>query len=161
MSEAADFKLVRNSSMGTELDEDKAKALASKMGVRHLRDGEILVKEGEEEHTLFVLVMGELAVISKDVDGVDKHVYTMREGECAGTRAFVKQSKRKATLRALGDATVYTLEPNDFEELLDANPRLAYMVMRALFRITHANLARVNQESMELTNYITKTHGRY
>jgi CRP/FNR family transcriptional regulator, cyclic AMP receptor protein len=85
----------------------------------------------------------------------------MTEGECAGTRAFVKQSKRRATLRALGDATVYTLTPEDFEELLDANPRLAYMVMRALFRITHTNLARVNQESQELTNYITKTHGRY
>jgi CRP/FNR family cyclic AMP-dependent transcriptional regulator len=159
--EVADYKLVRNSTVGGELTEDKAKLLAARMGVRHLRDGEILVREGEDDQTLFILVMGKLAVISRDVDGVDKHVYTMREGECAGTRAFVKQSKRKATLRALGDATVYTLTPTDFEALLDANPRLAYMVMRALFRITHANLARVNQESMELTNYITKTHGRY
>lgn len=160
-SEVADYKLVRDSSVGTELTEEKAKMLAAKMGVRHLKDGEILIREGEDEQTLFLLVMGKLAVISRDTDGVDKHVYTMREGECAGTRAFVKQSKRRATLRALGDATVYTLEPADFENLLDANPRLAYMVMRALFRITHANLARVNQESQELTNYITKTHGRY
>ena len=161
MSEVADYKLVRNSTVGSELTEDAAKLLAEKMGVRYLRDGEILIREGEADQTLIVLVMGKLAVISRDVDGVDKHVYTMREGECAGTRAFVKQSTRKATLRALGDATVYTLTPTDFEELLDAHPRLAYQVMRALFRITHANLARVNQESMELTNYITKTHGRY
>lgn len=161
MSEVADYKLVRNSTVGSELTEEKARLLAAKLGVRHLKDGELLVKEGEADQTLFILAMGKLAVISKDTDGVDKHVYTMREGECAGTRAFVEQSSRKATLRALGDATVYTLTPTDFEALLDGNPRLAYLVMRALFRVTHANLARMNQETRELTNYITKTQGRY
>ena len=161
MSEVADYKLVRNSSVGSELTEEKAKILAAKLGVRRLKDGELLVREGEADQTLFILALGKLAVISKDVDGVDKHVYTMREGECAGTRAFVEQSSRKATLRALGDATVYMLTPTDFEALLDDNPRLAYLVMRALFRVTHANLARMNQETQELTNYITKTQGRY
>jgi len=100
-------------------------------------------------------------VMSKDPDGAEKSVYVMTQGECAGTRAFVEQSPRKATLRALGAATVYTLTPADFESLLDANPRLAFKVMRALFRVTHANLARMNQESKELSNYIAKTQGRY
>jgi CRP-like cAMP-binding protein len=85
----------------------------------------------------------------------------MKEGECAGTRAFVEQSPRKATLRSLGDSTVYTLTPANFEALLEANPRLAFKVMRALFRVTHANLSRMNQETRELANYISKTQGRY
>lgn len=161
MSEVADYKLVRNSTVGTELTEEKAKLLAGKMGVRHLKDGEFLVKEGEADQTLFVLAAGKLTVTSKDADGVEKTVYTMKEGECAGTRAFVEQSPRKATLRAVGDTTVYTLTPEDFESLLDTNPRLAFKVMRALFRVTHANLSRMNQESEQLTNYITKTQGRY
>ncbi len=161
MSEVADYKLVRNSTVGTELTEDKAKLLAEKIGVRHLKDGELLVKEGEADQTLFILAQGRLAVTSKDADGVVKPVYTMKEGECAGTRAFVEQSPRKATLQAVGDATVYTLTPADFESLLDAQPRLAFKVMRALFRVTHANLSRMNQESKELANYISKTQGRY
>ncbi|MBI5917889.1 MAG: cyclic nucleotide-binding domain-containing protein [Nitrosomonadales bacterium] len=161
MSEVADYKLVRNSSVGAELTEEKAKILAAKLGVRQLQDGELLIKEGEADQTLFLLATGTVTVTSKDADGVDQHVYTMKEGECAGTRAFVEQSPRKATLRAVGETTVYTLTPRDFEALLDENPRLAYLVMRALFRVTHANLARMNQESRELTNYITKTQGRY
>lgn len=161
MSAVADYKLVRNSVVGSELTEDKAKVLATRLGVRRLRDGEILVKEGEADQTLFILAAGQLAVLSKDSDGVDKHVYTMKEGECAGTRAFVEQSTRKATLRAVGESTVYTLSPADFEALLGEDPRLAYLVMRALFRVTHANLARMNLETRELTNYITKTQGRY
>jgi len=132
---------------GAELTEDKAKLLAARMGVRRLKDGEFLVKEGEADHTLFVLAVGKLTVTSKDTDGVDQTVYTMKEGECAGTRAFVEQSPRKATLRAVGDTTVYTLTPEDFESLLDTHPRVAFKVMRALFRVTHANLSRMNQET--------------
>lgn len=161
MSEVADYKLVRNSAVGTELTEDKAKFLAAKMGVRHLKDGEFLVKEGEADQTLFVLAKGKLTVTSKNAEGVEQTVYTMKEGECAGTRAFVEQTPRKATLRAVGAATVYTLTPEDFESLLDTHPRVAFKVMRALFRVTHANLSRMNQESEQLANYITKTHGRY
>jgi CRP/FNR family transcriptional regulator, cyclic AMP receptor protein len=161
MNEVADYKLIRNSTVGTELTEEKAKFLAEKMGVRRLKDGEFLVKEGETDHTLFVLASGKITVTSQDSQGVEQTVYTMKEGECAGTRAFVEKTPRKATLRAIGNATVYTLTPEDFESLLDTNPRVAFRVMRALFRVTHANLSRMNQESKQLANYINKTNGRY
>ena len=161
MSEVADYKVVRNSTVGSELTEEKAKLLAEKLGVRRLKDGELLVKEGEADQTLFILAAGRLTVISKDADGTEQVVYTMKEGECAGTRAFVEQSPRKATLRAVGDSVVYTLAPADFESLLDSAPRVAFLVMRALFRVTHANLSRMNQETRQLANYINKTQGRY
>ena len=161
MSESADFKVIRNSTVGSELTEDEARTFASKAGVRHLKDGELLVAEGAPDHTLYILAAGKLTVSSLDAGGVQKVVYTMREGECAGTRAFVERSPRRATLVAVGNATVYTLTPDDFDKCLDINPRLAFKVMRALFRVTHANLARMNTESRELANYINKTQGRY
>jgi CRP-like cAMP-binding protein len=161
MSAVADYKLVRNSSVGPELTEDEAKLLAGKLGVRQLKDGELLVKEGEADQTLFILASGKVSVSSKDAGGADKQVYLMKEGECAGTRAFVERSPRKATLRSVGASVVYTLSPADFDTCLDKNARLAFKVMRALFRVTHANLSRMNQESKELANYINKTQGRY
>jgi CRP-like cAMP-binding protein len=85
----------------------------------------------------------------------------MKEGECAGTRAFVDRTPRKATLRSIGNTTVYTLTPDAFESLLDSRPRLVYKVMRSLFRVTHSNLMRMNQETEQLSNYINKTQGRY
>ena len=160
MSKSADYKLVRNSTVGAELHEDEARTLAAILGVRHLKDGELLVSEGGAEQTLFILASGKLAVTSS-TEGKESLVYTMKEGECAGTRAFVDRAPRRATLRAIGNATVYTLTPESFESLVDAHPRLAYKVMRALFRITHTNLMRMNQESQELANYIHKTQGRY
>ncbi|MEO6423036.1 MAG: cyclic nucleotide-binding domain-containing protein [Candidatus Nitrotoga sp.] len=161
MSNVADYKLIGKSAVCSELTEDEATILAEIMGVRQLKDGELLVSEGEAVQSLFILASGRLAVFSVDMNGKQNSVYTMTAGECAGTRAFVDQTPRKATLRAVGDATVYTLAPEDFDTVVDAHPRLAYKVMRALFRVTHSNLMRMNQETQQLSNYINKTQGRY
>jgi len=122
------------------------------------------VKQGGDERTTKTVHLVRLGVseeVSAATEGKENLIYTMKAGECAGTRAFVDRTPRKATLRAIGNATAYTLTPDAFELLLDAHPRLVYKVMRALFRITHTNLMRVNQESQELSNYIHKTQGRY
>ncbi len=160
MNEKPDYKAVCTSTIGVELTEDECKVLAGIIGVRHLHDGELLVAEGQEDDTLFVLIEGKLAVTG-NVSGKEMVVYSMTPGECAGTRAFVDRTPRKATLRASGDAVVYTMRPDAFESLLDEHPRIVYKVMRALFRITHSNLMRMNQESQELVNYVSKTGGRY
>ena len=148
------------SPLGAELDAPERDALAARMGVVSLASGETLVEEGEARRTLFILAEGRLCVC-KAVGSQEETVYQMRPGECAGTRAFVDGSPRRAILRAEGKTTVLTLEPADFELLLDTHPHLVYKVMRAIFRITHGNLMRVNLESAEMRNYMLGTGGRY
>ncbi|KPJ91559.1 MAG: Crp/Fnr family transcriptional regulator [Gammaproteobacteria bacterium SG8_11] len=159
-SETPDCEAIVDSSLGQELEKGECEILATVMRVRHLKDDEILVKEGDADHTLFILTKGKLKVNSK-IEGKDMTVYTMKVGECAGTRAFVDLAPRSATLQAVGDTAVYTLEPKDFESLLEEHPRIVYKVMRGLFRLTHKNLMRMNVESQALSNYIHKTGGRY
>jgi CRP/FNR family transcriptional regulator, cyclic AMP receptor protein len=152
--------VISESSVGIELDEVECQVLAQIMGVRTLQDGEVLVTEGAADNSLFVLASGRLAV-AHGAGNKESVVYLMSPGECAGTRAFVDRTGRKATLRATGDVTVYALQPEAFEALLKTHALLVYKVMRALFRITHGNLMRMNMESRELTNYITRSRGRY
>ncbi len=160
MSDKPSFEELGNTAIGEELSVSECKVLADVMEVRHAKDGERLVSESGSEHTLFVLAEGSLDVISTHEDK-EEVVYTMKPGEVAGTRAFVDRQPRKATLQAKGDVTVYTLEPYNFESLLDTQPRILYKVMRSLFRITHGNLIRMNQEKDQLANYISRSGGRY
>jgi len=160
MASKPDFEKIGSSVLGGELTLKECEVLSSIMNVRELKAGERLVDESGTEHTLFVLVEGKLKVISES-EGEQQHVYTMKVGEVAGTRAFVDRTPRKATLEADGDSVVYTLEPGAFESLLLAHPGIVYKVMRSIFRITHSNLLRMNQEKDQLSNYINKTHGRY
>jgi CRP/FNR family cyclic AMP-dependent transcriptional regulator len=160
MSEQAQCEAIVDSSLGQELEKDECQVLTSVMKVRSLADGEVLVKEGDSDNTLFILTRGKL-IVSSDIEGKPTAVYTMKVGECAGTRAFVDLAPRKATLTAEGDTVVYTMEPEDFEGLLETHPRIVYKVMRGLFRLTHMNLMRMNVETQELSNYIHKSGGRY
>ena len=160
MNSKAECERIVDSSLGHELDKNECEILTTVMGVRHLKDGEILIKEGDLDNTLFVLTAGKLGV-SSEIDGEMKNVYTMKVGECAGTRAFVDLTPRKATLSAIGDTEVYTLEPTAFEGLINTHPHVVYKIMRGLFRLTHMNLMRMNTESQELANYIHKSGGRY
>ena len=69
MSNKADYKLIGKSAVCSEITEDEAKVLAGKMGVRQLKDGELLVSEGEAVQSLFILASGKLAVFSADIGG--------------------------------------------------------------------------------------------
>jgi CRP/FNR family transcriptional regulator, cyclic AMP receptor protein len=160
MSQQAECEAIVDSSLGQELEKDECQVLTTVMGVRALNGGDVLVKEGDADNTLFILTKGKL-IVSSDVEGTQLAVYTMKVGECAGTRAFVDLAPRRATLTAEGSSEVYTLEPADFEGLLESHPRIVYKVMRGLFRLTHMNLMRMNVETQELSNYINKSGGRY
>ena len=151
---------IARSALGAELTADEAAALAEIVMVRELPRGEVLVREGEARRTLFVLAEGRLNVCKDGAEG-ERAIYQLRRGECAGTRAFVDGSERKAMLRADTDSTLLMLEPEDFEGLVESHPWVVYKVMRALFRVTHANLMRMNLETSELRNYMMKTGGRY
>ncbi len=155
-----DAKIICNSTLGVELDETECAVLAKIMDLRQLNDGDYVVKEGEANKCLCLLAEGKLIVNSR-IEDKETDVYVMQPGECAGTRSFIDHAPRRATLKAKGPATVYGMDPQKFESLLAAHPHIVYKVMRALFRITHANLMRMNVETRELTNYIHKTGGRY
>ncbi len=161
MNNNADYRLICKSTVCGEISEDEGKILSTIMAVRQLRDGELLVSEGDADQSLYILASGKLGVFSAGPDDKEHLVHTMTEGECAGTRAFVDRTPRKATLRAIGEVTVYSITPAAFDTVVDGHPRLAYKVMRALFRVTHANLMRMNRESQQLSNYIQKSGGRY
>lgn len=156
-----DATVIKQSVLGEELDAEECELLASIMEIHRLSRGERLVTEGDVDNRLVLVAAGKVAVLSKNLDGRDIGVYTMSRGECAGTRAFVDGTPRKATLEAVDSAVVYTLRPEDLESCIDRHPTIAYRVMRGLFRATHSNLMRSNQERQDLTNYITRVNARY
>jgi CRP/FNR family cyclic AMP-dependent transcriptional regulator len=160
MSQDVSCQSLIKTALGKDMDTGDCAVLSPLMSVRHLHDGEVLVRQGDTSKTLFVLVSGKIDV-SSQISGNESHLYTMTPGECAGTRAFVDMDIRHVTLTAVGDTVVYTLEPEDFESLLDTHPRVVYKFMRGLFRQTHQNLTRMNEVTQQLSNYITKTGGRY
>ncbi len=155
------FEMVRQSPLCVEFDDDECHALAEIVACRSLDNGELLIEEGHTDHTLYVVVNGALEV-SRNVGGgehVSLHIH--KPGDIAGALGFIDGCEHSATLRAIGPVEVFSLERETLEGLLESRPRLVYKVMRALSRSVHQITSRMNAQYVELSNYISKQHGRY
>jgi CRP/FNR family cyclic AMP-dependent transcriptional regulator len=154
-------KLILESCLGTELSQEEAGVLGALMSPRELKDGDYLISDGTADDSLHVLLEGKLEVVKSA--GADElaSLAILREGDLAGELSFIDGAVHTVGLRALCDTRVLSLKREDFESIVDNNPQLVYKVMRAVARSSHRIIHRMNYESIELTNYIFKQHGRY
>lgn len=160
MHKTFELEALRGSLLTAELNDGETQALADRMGVKTLCDGEVLVAEGALCRTLFLQAAG-VTQLYRDRAGTEEILYQMHVGECVGTRSFIDGSVYLFGLRAIGDSTVLTLESDALDALDEGNPRLLYKIMRAFVLITHATLTRLRLEDAELRNYVLKAGGRY
>lgn len=153
--------MVAASPVAANLSADDCAELAKLVVVRELKNDEPLIHEGQVDNSLHVIVEGMLAVTKPTGGGDWVTLHILKAGELAGELGFLDGMEHTATLRAIGDARVFSLERESLETLLNTRPRLVYEVMRNIVREVHGILRRMNVQYVELTNYITKQHGRY
>jgi CRP/FNR family cyclic AMP-dependent transcriptional regulator len=153
--------VVARSPLGAELDADECRILAEVMTTRRLRDAEALIEEGHVDNTLHVIDRGVLKVTRTTGTGAAVTLHLLEQHDIAGELGFLDGLPHSATLRALGEAQIVSLQREAFESLIQPHPALVYKVMRAIVRTVHGILLRMNLQYVELTNYITKQHGRY
>ena len=152
---------ILNSQLGSELGDDEAATLAGLMKKRTLGGGDYLIEEGATDDTLHVMVEGNLEVVKKTAADGTASIAIIRAGQLAGELSFIDGKAHTVGLRALSDSTVISLPRAAFEGIIDENPQLVYKVMRAVARSAHRIMHQMNDEFIELSNYIFKQHGRY
>ena len=154
---------LRTSPVTEELSDSQVQILSELFEVREFKAGDVIVEPGNEQpDNLYILASGEIEV--KIVSGSESStVHVLKAGDLAGMITFAggAATQISATLFAVGDTKVLTMERPRFETLLNSHPQLVYRVMRGIIRNMHGIVRRVNIESAELTNYIYKTGGRY
>jgi CRP/FNR family transcriptional regulator, cyclic AMP receptor protein len=111
-----------------ELNDNDVEWLAHSGGVRRLRDGEVIIREGEPLDTLFITLEGKLRVIVAE----GREVARLGAGEVVGEIAFVEASPPSATVSAIGNAVVLALEKPAVQQHLVEDPAFAARFYRAL-----------------------------
>lgn len=154
-------KLVESSSLGEELSADQRAALATIIRVAGLKAGDFLIKEGEIDDSLHVLVTGRLEVVKRDQGGEYVTLHVLHPGEMAGELGFIDGKPHSAGLRALENSEVFVIHRAELESLIAEQPELVYKVMRAIVRAVHRTIGRMNFQFVQLTDYICHQHGRY
>lgn len=161
MNDSATCDYIQRSALTEDLTDEQCAELSQIATTCKLKDAEVLIEQGQTDDSLHIIAEGALAVqrnASVD-DTVTLHM--LKRGDLAGEMGFVDGTSHSATLRAFGDTTIVSIKRSDLEGILTTKPEIVYGVMRGIIRVVHRIVREMNLTSVELNNYITKTHGRY
>lgn len=152
---------IRESPLGLDLSDAQCQTLADTASAICLDVGGHLLDEGHSDDTLYVVVSGSLEVVKPTGGGDVVTLQLLHSGDMAGILGFVDGVAHSAGIRALTQCELFALDRKDLEALLDKDPTLVYQVMRAVVRAAHRILGKMNAQFVEMSNYISKMHGRY
>lgn len=97
--------------------------------------GDTIISEGEAGDTLFVLQSGYVKVEHYDSVSRRRNILAILEpGDCFGEIAATTKLKRTATIRALTDVVVFSIDGTSFNVMLRDNPQMTLTIMRSLAR---------------------------
>ncbi len=158
------LQTLHSSTLTEELRDAEIESLGQLFEMVEFKAGQALLKPGEErlKSTLVVLASGEVEATAH-VGGEQATLHLLQPGDLAGIITFVggNVSQISATIVAKTDCKVLLLERCKFESLLNSQPAIVYYVMRGIVRHTHGIVRRMNAQSVEMTNYLYKTGGRF
>jgi CRP-like cAMP-binding protein len=100
---------------------------------RTFKVGEVIFREGEPGHTMFVVRGGEVR-ISKHVRGGERVLATLGPGEFFGEMAVLSGRPRTATATAVTALTVLELDEKRFEAMIHSQAEIAARILRKLAR---------------------------
>jgi CRP/FNR family cyclic AMP-dependent transcriptional regulator len=152
---------IRESPLGLDLTEAQCLLLASTSSCICLDVGASLLDEGHVDDKLYVVSSGSLEVFKPTGGGDTITLQLLHGGDMAGILGFIDGVPHSAAIRALTQCELIVLDRNDLELLIEKDPQLVYLVMRAIVRAAHRILGKMNTQFVEMSNYISKQHGRY
>jgi CRP/FNR family cyclic AMP-dependent transcriptional regulator len=96
-------------------------------------DGDVIVRQGEAADGLFVIQEGRLEILSES-HGRETRLRIAGEGELIGEMAVFDRQVRSATVRALGEARVLTVDRKNFLRRINEDPSLAFRIVETMSR---------------------------
>ncbi|XP_035474246.2 cGMP-dependent protein kinase 1 [Scophthalmus maximus] len=81
------------------------------------QDKDVIVREGAEGDTFYIILKGEV-LVTKNVNGHQKHIRRMGKGEHFGEQALIREVLRTATCTADGPVTCFSIDKEVFEETI-------------------------------------------
>ena len=95
------------------------------------KPGEIIVRQGEAGNCMFAIQSGRVAVI-KERSGSEVTVAELVEGDIFGEMSIFEHEVRSATVRALEDAMVMTIDKRTFLRRIEDDPSIAFNLVRMM-----------------------------
>lgn len=111
-------------------DTPRLEKIAGKLKSHHYKKGELIIKEGEEGDTLFILDSGSVRILRNTFSGEQFALVNLNADQNIffGEIALIDRDKRSATVMAITDCDTYTLSRSDYLSLCEEDSLLGYKI---------------------------------
>lgn len=110
-------------------------------------DGEVIVQQGDVGDQMYVVQSGTVEVVLES-GGRERQLSTMAAGDFFGEMALFDKIVRSASIRAVGEARVLTIDKRTLLKRISEDPLLAYNLLRAM----STRVRDLNQQVSAATN---------
>ena len=134
---------------------------------KKIRLGEPVLREGDSGESMFILDEGEveitrrLGLTTDDSVGPQhrKRLIHLAAPQIFGEMGLLEDAGRSATVTAVTDCTVLEVTREDFQKLVDANPKLGYQIVLNMAVVLSGRVRHVNADVMKLTAALSLSLG--
>lgn len=112
------------------------------------QNGEIVIRQGEAGDNMFVIQEGQVEVVVEQ-DGQEVRLAIQGAGQPIGEMAIFEHEVRSATVRALGQARILTVDRKSLVRRIHQDPSLTYFMMQTMsqrVRELNAEVARLERQ---------------
>ena len=95
------------------------------------QDTEVIVKQGDQGDCMFVIQEGLVEVV-KEMDGGEVLLALRGAGEFFGEMAIFEREDRSATVRALGEVRVLTIDKKNLLRRIHEDPSMAFHLVQSM-----------------------------
>jgi predicted acylesterase/phospholipase RssA/CRP-like cAMP-binding protein len=111
--------------------------LAAGMKVVSLRDGDILVHQGNRGRSLYIILEGRLHATGRNFRSEPRDLFDLEAGESACEMDLLSSDASSTTVSALGPTELLELPREVFASFLESHPREALRITQALGKRLH------------------------
>jgi CRP-like cAMP-binding protein len=122
-----------------DLRDDEVRAVLSYTQARRYTRGEPAIREGDIDHSLYVITRGRFEVV-RHTAGEARRTTLLRPGDIFGELNFLDHRPSSTDVRAVDDSEVVVLTPTGLDRLRLAQPQLALRFVLHLARIVSLRL---------------------
>ena len=110
---------------------EQLRTVAAHLVERDVLPGEVIFREGEFSHELYLIVAGQVEIVQQRANG-PLTLVTLAAGEFFGDIALFGDRPRSASAVAVAPTVLLTLSPEHFRQIVLEDPAMSFEIFRAL-----------------------------
>lgn len=132
--------MLENVELFADLAPEDSEVLIHHSVTRSYPKNAILINEGDDTDSLYIIQEGKAKVFASDESGKEVILRILGPGEYFGELALVDHAPRSASVMALTPCKLIMISRSAFQECLQNHPTVAYNLIQALAqRVRHLN----------------------